>query len=133
MTADDKSVTDLALVYAPLGFLLEARELIPKMAERGRGQVALARLAGTVAAQQGRAAVKHPRAERNPATPSDDDEAADPNPVDQAIAEYDTLKAANVVKLLDDLDDAQLEVVLEHERAHRARATIINRIVALQR
>ncbi len=40
------------LVYAPLGLALEAKEMIPKLAERGRGQVALTRLAGTVAAQR---------------------------------------------------------------------------------
>ena len=54
----DKSLVDHALdafVYAPLGFLLEARDLLPKMAERGRGQVALTRLAGRVAAERGRA------------------------------------------------------------------------------
>ncbi len=55
---DEKSLVDQALdafVYAPLGILLEARDLLPKMAERGRGQVTLTRLAGKMAAQRGRA------------------------------------------------------------------------------
>ena len=53
---DDDDVTEKlldALVYAPLGLALEAKDLLPKLAERGRGQVALTRLAGTVAAREG--------------------------------------------------------------------------------
>ena len=49
MDDQDKSIVDQALdllVYAPLGMALEARDLLPKLADRGRGQVALARLEG---------------------------------------------------------------------------------------
>ena len=55
MTNDDDVNEKLldALVYAPLGLALEAKDLLPKLAERGRGQVALTRLAGTIAARQG--------------------------------------------------------------------------------
>ena len=42
------------LVYAPVGLALEAKEMMPKLVERGRGQVALTRLAGRVAAKRGR-------------------------------------------------------------------------------
>ncbi|MEZ5167256.1 MAG: hypothetical protein R2695_12510 [Acidimicrobiales bacterium] len=42
-------------VYAPIGFALEAKDLIPKLIDRGRGQVALARLAGKVATDRGQA------------------------------------------------------------------------------
>ena len=45
------------LVYAPVGFALVARELLPELAERGRayldGQVNVARVVGQVAVQQG--------------------------------------------------------------------------------
>lgn len=44
-------------VYAPLGFALEARELLPQLIERGRdqvsGQVTMARMMGRFAVQQG--------------------------------------------------------------------------------
>ncbi len=40
-------------VYAPLGFALEVRSLLPRFVERGRGQVALARLIGRYAVGQG--------------------------------------------------------------------------------
>ncbi len=45
--------------YAPIGFVLEASELIPKLVERGRsqvsGQVSMARVVGKFAVQTGRA------------------------------------------------------------------------------
>ncbi|HVL05795.1 MAG TPA: hypothetical protein VM388_07395 [Acidimicrobiales bacterium] len=57
-TRDDpgEQLLDL-LVYAPLGLLLEARDLVPKLAEKGRqrmgGQVTVARMIGEVAVRQG--------------------------------------------------------------------------------
>ncbi len=45
------------LVYAPLGLLMEARDLVPKLADKGRqsmgGQVTVARMIGEMAVQQG--------------------------------------------------------------------------------
>src|SRR5207245_3988609 len=41
-------------VYAPLGFILSARETIPELAEKGRGYVAAARAMGEYALGQGR-------------------------------------------------------------------------------
>ena len=41
------------LVYAPLGFALEARSLLPGFIERGRNQVTMARMIGQFAVQQG--------------------------------------------------------------------------------
>jgi hypothetical protein len=59
---DKKSPADMALdllVFAPLGFLMEARELVPKLVERGRGQVngqvAMARVVGEYAVNTGKA------------------------------------------------------------------------------
>jgi outer membrane biosynthesis protein TonB len=51
----DKHALDVALdllVYAPVGFALEARELFPKLADRGRGQVTIVRLIGRFALQK---------------------------------------------------------------------------------
>lgn len=60
MSQDQKSPVELWLdlfVYAPLGFALEARELVPRLAERGRqeleGRVGNARVLGQFAVQQG--------------------------------------------------------------------------------
>ena len=45
------------LVYAPLGLLMGARDLVPKLAEKGRqrmgGQVTVARMIGEMAVRQG--------------------------------------------------------------------------------
>jgi len=42
-----------ACVYAPLGFALEARSLLPKFVDRGRNQVVLARVVGKYAVRKG--------------------------------------------------------------------------------
>lgn len=41
------------LVYAPLGFALEARGLLPRFVERGKNQVTMAKMVGQFAVQQG--------------------------------------------------------------------------------
>lgn len=54
---DRKAAAEAAidlLVYAPLGFALEARGLLPKFVERGRNQVTMARMIGQFAVQQGK-------------------------------------------------------------------------------
>lgn len=58
----DKDVVEKALdlfVYAPLGLAVSARELLPKLAERGRqqvtGQVTMAKMIGQFAVKQGSA------------------------------------------------------------------------------
>lgn len=56
MTPDPKPSVEAAvelLVYAPLGFALEARSLLPGFIERGRNQVTMARMIGQFAVQQG--------------------------------------------------------------------------------
>jgi hypothetical protein len=53
---DQKNPVELALdllVYAPLGFALEARTVVPKLVERGRQQVTMARVIGQFAVQRG--------------------------------------------------------------------------------
>ena len=59
---DEKNPADRAielLLFAPLGFALSARELMPQLVERGRqqvtGQVTMARMIGQFAVQQGTA------------------------------------------------------------------------------
>ena len=53
---DDKRSVDQAVelvLYAPLGFALEAKKLLPSFVERGRQQVQMARMMGQFAVQQG--------------------------------------------------------------------------------
>jgi hypothetical protein len=74
---DPAKLLDAALdvfVYAPIGLLFEARDVVPKLAERGRGQVALARLFGRYAWQRGQVEAdrilkaNRPAADRAPAS-----------------------------------------------------------------
>ncbi len=56
MSEDRKDAVEAALdllVYAPLGFALEARGLLPKFVERGKNQVTMAKMVGQFAVQQG--------------------------------------------------------------------------------
>lgn len=156
---DDASLTDRLLdlmVYAPIGLALEAKELVPKLADRGRGQVALTRLAGRVAADRGtddaRALVGQlldtvgsflagdgsgPRAgsephDRPPARAAGAAGSATVDRSDLPIDDYDELPAPDLLPHLEPLSNDELEDVLRYERAHRSRATVINRIRQLQ-
>ena len=56
MTDERKDAVEAALdlfVYAPLGFALEARTLLPRFVERGKNQVTMAKMVGQFAVQQG--------------------------------------------------------------------------------
>lgn len=141
-TMNDDDVTEKlldALVYAPLGLVLEAKDLLPKLAERGRGQVALTRLAGTVAARRGQSeAVKLVDEFRTGVeaffTAKSDEETPDTaesepgSDTELPIEGYATLTAVEVIPLLSDLDNAQLDTIEAFEKANRNRSTVLNRI-----
>jgi hypothetical protein len=134
------------LVYAPIGLALEARELLPKLVERGRGQVVMAQLIGRVAADRGRAGLAKNVGRVGATSPaaaggarlrpvSSPVEAASvtnassrSSDVDAVLPGYDDLPAADVVRELADLDPAGLEVVRRYEQEHRRRITILNKI-----
>jgi hypothetical protein len=150
------------LVYAPLGLLLEARDLVPKLAEKGRqrmgGQVTVARMIGEMAVRQGqrRAEKLVQRLREQPASPGTDRPdggAAEPanghrpeNPpsaaagtappvpdVDSlAIPGYDTLSASQVVPRLEGLSPQELDAVRAYEAATRARKTVLTRVDQLR-
>ena len=138
--SDDDELAERILdlfVYAPLGLALEAKEMIPKLAERGRGQVALTRLAGTVATQRGQAEASKLIDEISGALATflgGDTPSAAPDPTDVADAEdlpivgYADLTAVEIVRLLGELDDDALDAIEAFEAAHRNRSTVLNRI-----
>ena len=146
------------LVYAPLGLLFEARDLVPKLADKGRqrmgGQVTVARMVGELAVRQGQR-----RAERfvqrlreqpprppssGPAEPANGhrppptaaatpSSAASPSMTtgeasSLAIPGYDTLSASQVVPRLEGLSVAELEAIRDYEESTRARKTVLTRI-----
>jgi hypothetical protein len=146
------------LVYAPLGLLLEARDLVPKLADKGRqrmgGQVTVARMIGEMAVRQGQrraeTVVKRMREQQRgadrPAPTADDRPAnghrpAEPAPaatadvpaVDSlAIPGYDTLSASQVVPRLEGLSREELDAVAAYETATRGRKTVLTRIDQLR-
>lgn len=133
---DDRSVVEQALdylVYAPLGLALEAKDLLPKLADRGRGQVALARLAGRFAAQRGQHEVRRVVADL---TGDDDQQRLEPEDPTRSIPipfdGYDELKAKQILPRLDSMAGQELDEVLAYELHHRSRSTIINRLRQLQ-
>lgn len=145
MTDDDRRSDQLLdlLVYMPIGLALEAKELLPKLADRGRGQVALTRLAGKVASSKGQSEARKVFDQVTDVVETmlaPDTPAPDPAPSVHAvvdatalpIAGYDELTAAKVLPKLKKLSAANLAVVLAYEQHHRSRATVINRIRQLQ-
>jgi len=135
-------------VFAPIGFVLDARELVPKLAERGRNQVALLKVVGQFAVNKGRADADRilkskppastptptaPAAPRTPPaartrTPSATTSAAQGLPINN----YDTLSASQIVPRLAGLRPDELTRVRAYENAHRRRRTILGRIAQLQ-
>lgn len=147
MSDDDPLAEQLLdlFVYAPIGLALEARELLPKLADRGRGQVALTRLAGKVASDRGQNEVRKVVDQvgtvistflageaADPAPLVEDDEPVTGDDSTLPIDEYDSLSAPQLLPFLSPLDDDELSLVLEYEQRHRGRATVINRIRQLQ-
>ncbi|HEX2048859.1 MAG TPA: hypothetical protein VHF27_13925 [Acidimicrobiales bacterium] len=146
------------LVYAPLGLLLEARDLVPKLADKGRqrmgGQVTVARMIGELAVRQGQRRAERfvQRLREQPARPPSSSpsgeepanghrpapsaattpsSAASPPAADAsslAIPGYDTLSASQVVPRLEGLSAAELEAIRGYEEATRARKTVLTRI-----
>jgi hypothetical protein len=117
------------LVYAPLGLALEARDLLPKLADRGRGQVVLARLAGRFAAQRGQHEIRRVVSASGSDERSESETAPSiPVPFDG----YDELKAKNILPRLDSMTERELDRALAYELHHRSRSTIINRLRQLR-
>lgn len=141
---------DLA-VYAPLGFALERRRVVGELADRGRRQIAFAKMVGrtalTVTAGDILRAFREPTVEAAPAPPelvAADRVAEEPPPEPAgppegtpdasslAIPDYDSLAAKHVVRRLSGLTPAELESVRLYESAHRGRRTILGRIDQLR-
>lgn len=147
-------------VYAPVGLAYEYHDVLPKLIKRGKSQVQIAKLLGTMAAKQGQRTAEG-RIEEvldgaasvvaqgitdvgarvglapEPASSSSEDTADEDNgkEADDArplpIAGYDDLTAKQIVALLGDLDLGQRERVQAHESAHRARKTVLAKLASL--
>lgn len=155
--AEDRSPTDHLVdlfVYAPVGLLYEYRDVLPKLIKRGRSQVQLAKLLGTMAAKQGQRTVNDrldgavdgaastvaqgitevgariglaPESPRAAQTPEPAAPPSEPLP----IAGYGDLTAKQIIPLLVDLTPQQRRRIRSHESAHRARKTVLAKLDAL--
>jgi hypothetical protein len=148
--------------YAPLGFVLNAQEVVPQLIEKGHQQVVMARMFGKFAIEseapkqiaelqkQVQKVTEQFTARVAPGKPSSNGPAAPaaaatrtsapvvsspahgPGAAELAITDYDSLSASQVVPRLEGLADAELVAVREYEAAHRGRKTILSKIAQLQ-
>ena len=148
-------------LFAPIGFALDARELLPKLAERGRNQVALLKVVGQFAVNKGRADADRILKTKAPAPPAPTAPSAQKPSAPRAapaaapsrtrppasapaatasgattqglpINNYDTLSASQIVPRLAGLRPEELARVQAYENSHRRRRTILGRIAQLQ-
>jgi hypothetical protein len=140
--------------FAPLGLALEARQLIPELAARGRRQLLFTRTVGKYAVRRGRHRVdalvgtgtglvtglfgsSSPEpdryAEAAATAPVRLRPVSEPGPDSDhlAIPDYDSLSAFQVVPRLEALDPGDLAAVKDYEEATRGRRTILNKIAQL--
>jgi hypothetical protein len=143
--------------YAPLGLVMNASEIVPQLAEKGRQQAKLARMFGRYTVNKGqthavkavsrvqqqfagaRVVVPPVRAVPDPAprppvrsVPGPGGRANGPSASSLAIPDYDSLSASQVVPRLDGLAAEELDAVRRYESANRGRQTILNKIAQLQ-
>lgn len=140
------------LVYAPVGFALEAIDNLPKYVQRGRSQVTLGRFVARTAARKGSSVVESlaerlmneasqvvvdlfnidltPDAKSPP--PPDATQLAPGADADLPLSQYDSQAAAQIVKLLPQLSDDELAEIDAYERSGRNRITILRKIAQLR-
>lgn len=148
--------------YAPLGFVLNAQEVVPQLIEKGHQQVVMARMFGKFAIESEapkqiaelqkkvQKVAEQFGSREAPAKPSSNGPVAaaaaateasapvasapahGPGAAELAITDYDSLSASQVVPRLEGLADAELAAVRDYEAAHRGRKTILSKIAQLQ-
>ena len=117
-------------VYAPLGFALEFRRLVPELAEAGRRQVAFSRSLGKAALRTMSASAKA-QAARSTTSEASASHDQSPTPAEaattvaEAVADYASMTARHIIDLVDDLSPAQVDWLREAERAGKARKTVL--------
>jgi hypothetical protein len=144
-------------VYAPIGLVVRGTESFPELVAKGRSKAQMARVVGTFALGAGNTKVREAigqaeshlgeflRIVATAASPSPaatgtgseapdhpDDSAAVSDGIDDLVPGYDDLPAKAVLPLLTDLRPEALRRVGSHERSHRGRKTVLNRLQQLR-
>lgn len=143
-------------VYAPVGLAYEYQDVLPKLIKRGKSQVQIARLLGTMAARQGQRTVNGRledaidgaasgvaqgitdlgarvglAPEASGTGPDTGQVVLDAGERPLPIAGYDDLTAKQIISLLGDLDPGQRVRIASHEASHRGRKTVMAKLDAL--
>jgi hypothetical protein len=137
-----------ALVYAPIGFALDAKQNWTKYVERGRSQVTLSRFVARTATKRGTAKAET-FADRLlneigqvvvdvfgiDLSPDEDDRGATDAGATAIssfpIEGYDELTAAEIAAHLNELSPAQLRLIDAREREGKGRVTVLRRVESL--
>jgi hypothetical protein len=136
------------VVFAPLGFLLEAPRLVPELAQTGRRTLLGCRRGGPSGTAE---ATTAPGPARRPAAgprPIDtdlvdpveeviiaverEDELDDGDSGGLPIPGYDQLAASQVIARLPGLSAPELDRIEDHESSHRRRRTVLAKISQLR-
>ena len=115
-------------VYAPLGFALEFRRLVPELAEAGRQQVAFSRSLGKAALSTlGKAAAARANPAPAPTAAAKPDAPAAPTGV---VEGYDGLTAREIIALSAAATAPQRAWMLEREQGGKQRKTVLKALTA---
>lgn len=132
-------------VFAPLGFALEFRRVVPELAEAGRKQVAFSRSLGKAAlntiaraaADRGAARAGSAPASNGAAAPTTPREAASAPKTapaaptaSGAVAGYDEMTAKEIIALARDASAKQRSWMRAQEEAGKARVTVLRALGA---
>jgi len=147
------------LLFAPLGFALKARTLLPELVQSGRDEwkkrSTVARFVGKLVVDGGKRSLDQRRTGATRAAAPAPDAAPTPTPPvvrSRAVASppaaapgstgsgpeslpiegYDTLAAPSIIELLEGLDAEGVAAVQQYESSHRGRRTVLARIAQLQ-
>jgi hypothetical protein len=131
-------------VFAPFGFLLEARHLLPELAETGRRSLLGCRpgrrsgaAEATAASGALRPVVESSGMDADLVDPIEEvtitvDREDEPDGDGLPIPGYDQLAASQVIARLPGLTPSELDRIEAHEAAHRNRRTVLAKISQLR-
>ncbi len=143
MTADDRSLTERFVdltVFAPIGFILDYKSVVPELAASARKQMKFSRSLGRAAL----ASVRRQASVEDPGHAGADGSAPAGTVADRSasvsgptIDGYDGLSARDIVALTAACDEASCRWIIAHERANKQRVTVLraaqNRLDGLAR
>ncbi len=107
-------------VFAPLGFALEFRRVLPELAQAGRRQIAFSQTLGRAALNGVTRGRPEPATRAEPSAPPS--RSSTPS---RAVDGYRGLSARDIVALVRHADLGQVEWIMAYEAEHKARVTVM--------